>query len=81
MEFIGHILLVAFIGLIVFATFSAGVVLLIWFTSFAIAVSVLVMLRGWIRRWWFLYVSRDRSYSRKPPQVIEVDYRDISDEE
>ena len=77
MEFIGHIFLAAFIALVLFASLTFGFMLLVWFIAFAVAASVLVMLRGWFGRLWFLYRTRDR----KPPQTIEVDYRDISDEE
>jgi hypothetical protein len=78
MEVIGHILLALFVALILFTAITFGFVLLAWFVGFAIAVSVLLMLRGWIRRWWFLYVSRDR-HARKPPKTIDGDWRDISD--
>jgi hypothetical protein len=74
-------LLAAFVALVLFAAVTFGFMLLAWFVAFAIAISLLVVLRGWIRRWWFLYVSRDRNYSQKPPKVIDAEYRDISDEE
>jgi len=82
MEFIGHILLAIFVALIVLAALTFGFVLLIWFVAFAVAVSAIVMLRAWWRRWWFLYSSRDRrTPHRKSPTVTDADWRDISDEE
>jgi hypothetical protein len=77
MEFLGHVLLAVFIGLVIFAALSFGFMLLVWFVGFAVTVSVLVMMRGWFQRMWFLYSNRDPN----PPKTIEVDYRDISDEE
>jgi len=81
MDVIGHILLALFVGLVLFAAMTFGFMMLAWFVAFAIAVSVLVMLRAWLRRCWFLYVSRDRNYRQRKPKVIDAEYRDISDEE
>jgi hypothetical protein len=77
MDFLGHFLLAIFIGLVVFAALTFGFMLLVWFAAFAVTISLLIMLRSWIRRWLFLYWSRDRT----PPQppVIDAEYRDISD--
>jgi len=78
MDFIGHFLLAIFVALVVMAALTFGFVLLAWFVAFAVVVSVLVMLRGWVRRWWFLYSARDR---KPQPPVIDAEYRDISDKE
>ena len=83
MEFVGHIFLGIFIALAVFVALTCGFMLLMWFIGIAVAASILVMMRSWFMRWRFLYWARDRTpLKKKPPQqIIEVDYRDISDEE
>jgi len=78
MEFIGHIIIAIFVALILAAALTFGFMLFAWFLALAAIISACVLLRQWWRRWWFVHSATREERSSK---VIEVDYRDISDEE
>ena len=74
MEFIASFFSVVFVGLILVSALAFGFVILAWVVAGAVAFGVYLYLRELFRRWSFLRSSR-----MQPPQVIEAEYKDISE--
>jgi len=72
MELLISILTMIFIALVVGTALTFGVALLLWFLAMAALISAYMILRNALRRWRFIRNSA-------PPNVIEGDYRDISE--
>jgi hypothetical protein len=79
MDIIFSVLSAIFIALVLAAAVTFGFIILVWIIAAALALAVLVSLRNLWRRWWFLHNSAPPRPSRRP-DVIEGDYKDITDD-
>lgn len=73
MDVLGTILLIVFVSLLIGVAAMFGVTILIFVFTVTFITGCIFFLHGLIRRWWFV-----RNANRV--DVIEVEYKDISNE-
>lgn len=74
MDFVASFFTVLFVGLLLFVAFTLGFFLLTWVMAATIVFMLFLMIREAFRRWRFLRDAEPRN------TIIEVEYRDISEE-
>lgn len=78
MDVIGSVLGGIFIALIVGTALTFGFILIVWFIGLGLAISAFFLLRSWWWRWRFLH-NAEQPLKGKKPEIIEVEYLDITD--
>lgn len=73
MDILGTILLIAFVSLLIGVAAMFGFTILLFVFIVTFITGCIFFLQGMLRRWWFV-----RSANRA--EIIEVEYKDISNE-
>ena len=77
MDILSTLVLAVFVTLLIVASITFGFVLLAVFMGIAIVAAALIMIR---RLWWRWRFTHSPTNKPKDPNVIDVEYQDITDQ-